>query len=207
MSHLIQGFYRYYQICTAHPFQCFMVITAAKGFVEANPIKIVKLLSRKQKQKMVKPFIFGRRAGEYFLRLPLADLVASRLVCDDWAAVYDSKHFQGKCNRTEACIVINNHNLDMWGFGVISKSWFLMKVPCDWESLGMKTLGIKASCDGLFLVARSDLTLYVVNPLTAQCKRFPSGICWSHIFPLYEHFLDGSLMQATLPLVQNCFWL
>jgi hypothetical protein len=36
---------------------------------------------------------------------------------------------------------------------------------------------------------------------------FPSGICWSHIFPLYEHFLDGSLMQVTLTLVQNCFWL
>jgi hypothetical protein len=26
---------------------------------------------------------------------------------------------------------------------------------------------------------------------------FPSGICWSHIFPLYEHFLDGSLTQVT----------
>ena len=37
----------------------------------------------------------------------------------------------------------------------------------------MRTLGIKASADGLFLVARSDLTLYVVNPLTGQFKSLP----------------------------------
>ena len=37
----------------------------------------------------------------------------------------------------------------------------------------MKTLGIKASSEGLFLVARSDYTLYVVNPLTAQVKSLP----------------------------------
>jgi len=37
----------------------------------------------------------------------------------------------------------------------------------------MKTLGLKAACDGLFLVAQSDFTLFVVNPLTAKFKRLP----------------------------------
>ena len=37
----------------------------------------------------------------------------------------------------------------------------------------MKTLGLKAACDGLFLVARSDFTLFVVNPLIAKFKRLP----------------------------------
>ena len=31
---------------------------------------------------------------------------------------------------------------------------------------------------------------------------FPGGIYWSCIFPLDEHFLDGSLTQATLTLVK-----
>ena len=66
--------------------------------------------------------------------------------------------------------MINNYNLNFW---VFSKTWFLLKVPCDRDNLGMRNLGIKASCDGLFLVARSDLTLYVVNPLTAQFKTLP----------------------------------
>ena len=56
----------------------------------------------------------------------------------------------------------------MWVFSVISKSQFLFKVPCNWDTMGMKTLGIKASSEGLFLVARSDYTLHVVNPLTAS---------------------------------------
>ena len=37
----------------------------------------------------------------------------------------------------------------------------------------MKTLRIKISSEGLFLVARSDCTLHVVNPLTAQVKSLP----------------------------------
>lgn len=37
----------------------------------------------------------------------------------------------------------------------------------------MKTLGLKAACDGLFLVARSDFTLFVANPLTAKFKCLP----------------------------------
>ena len=73
----------------------------------------------------------------------------------------------------DKCIVVKNYNLDIWDFSVISKCWFLMKVPCDWDTLGMKTLGVKAGCSGLFLVARSDLTLFVVNPLTGRYKSLP----------------------------------
>ena len=85
------------------------------------------------------------------LRLQLADVVASRSISHHWRAFYDSKHFQDMHDLVEKCIVINNHNLDMWAFSVISKRWFLMKVPCDWDTLGMKTLGV-VGCRGLFLV-------------------------------------------------------
>ena len=37
----------------------------------------------------------------------------------------------------------------------------------------MKTLGLKAACDGLLLVAWSEFTLFFVNPLTAKFKHFP----------------------------------
>lgn len=104
------------------------------------------------------------------LRLQPADLVTSRSISHDWNAVYDSKYFQRTHDLIEQCIVVNNHNLDIWGFSVISRRWFLMKIRCDWDTFGMRTLGVKASCSGLFLVARSDLTLFVVNPLTSECK-------------------------------------
>ena len=109
-----------------------------------------------------------------FSRTPLFDLLAFRSVCDDWAAVYASMDFHGHvCEKTGTCIAVNNNNLDIWAFSITLKRWYEMKVPCDWDNLGMKTLGLRASCNGLFLVARSDYTLFVVNPLTAQFKSMP----------------------------------
>ena len=77
-----------------------------------------------------------------FFRLPLHDLLAARSVYCHWDSVYSLRYFWGKYTSTEHCIVINNYNLNFWVFSIISKTWFLLKVPCDWDNLGMRNLGI-----------------------------------------------------------------
>jgi hypothetical protein len=87
-----------YHICTSTSFEGFYLYHCKSN---KNSKALVQEAKTKDGQEIT------------FLRLPLAYLVASQLVCDDWATIYNSKHFQSKCNIMEACIVINNHNLDM----------------------------------------------------------------------------------------------
>lgn len=75
----------------------------------------------------------------------------------------------------ESYIVVNNNGLEFCAYSVSSMRWFNMNIPCDsWNHKSVRTLGVKAACSGLFLVAASDLALYVVNPLTKRCRRLPS---------------------------------
>lgn len=108
-----------------------------------------------------------------FSRISLVDLITSILVSNDWVVIYASRRFQLVYGKIDRCILINNSNLDIWVFNIVSTRWFELKVPCNWDRWRMKTLGLKATCDGLFLVARFDFTLFVVNPLTAKFKCFP----------------------------------
>lgn len=130
--------------------------------------------------------------GNILSKIRVTEILASWSISDDWARVCASEQLRSENVKVEKFIVINNSNLDIWAFSLVSKRWLLLNLPCDWEELGMKTLGVKATFDGLFLVARSDFNLFVVNPLKSQLISLPTIILPHNSEDLYSLVVDGT---------------